>query len=53
MAEIITVKPYYPIEPVEPVEPIDPWNCPTCRSGIAPYEPGLEEAIEVEYTTKG
>jgi hypothetical protein len=48
MAEYIREDEY-----VKPIDPIDPTNCPTCRSGFQPIDPTYEEAIGVEYATKG
>ncbi|WP_420130214.1 hypothetical protein [Longimicrobium sp.] len=44
MAE--TSKPY---EPYDPYDPVDPTNCPTCRSGFQPIDPGYEDAIDPAY----
>lgn len=34
---------------LEPYDPVDPTNCPTCRSGFQPVDPGYEAAIDAEY----
>jgi hypothetical protein len=33
----------------DPNDPIDPTNCPTCRSGFQPIDPGYEDAIDPKY----
>lgn len=36
-------------ETIKPYDPVDPTNCPTCRSGFQPIEPGYEDAIDPTY----
>ena len=38
-----------PSDPIEPYDPVDPTNCPTCRSGFQPVDPGYEDAINPAY----
>lgn len=33
----------------DPYNPIDPTNCPTCRSGFQPIDPGYEDALDPTY----